>query len=298
LDDSEALTAAAREHDIIIHTASGFHTDAAKALVIGLGKRKAETGRDVHYFHTTGTSNLGDKPISGEYRVNSVFSDKDEDLYSYLVEREAQEAYPQRTTDLAVIHTGLEHQVKTYLIMSPTIYGLGSGLFNRKSIQIPLLIRTAIKKGQVDVITPGLGSWDAVHIEDLTKLYELLLTKVLNGEDVPSGKRGIFFSETGDYTWLELATGLAQELYSQGVLKTPQVNHISLDEAAEQWGGNAQFIELGFASNARTKAELSRELGWKPTRTKEDFVKNFREEVEVVVAEQVETSPRPWSLAV
>jgi nucleoside-diphosphate-sugar epimerase len=163
--------------------------------------------------------------------------------------RENREAYAQRTTDLVAIDTGLEENVKTYLIMSPTIYGLGTGLFNKKSIQLPTIIRTAIKKSHVDVVGDGTGAWDAVHVQDLTPLYELLLVKVLQGEDVPSGKQGIFFSETGDYTWMQLAEGLANELHRQGIIKTVDVKHLSLQEAAKQWGnGSPQYAELGFAS--------------------------------------------------
>lgn len=139
--------------------------------------------------------------------------------------------------------------MKTYLIMSPTIYGLGTCLFHKTSIQLPTIIRTAIKKGYVDVVGDGTGAWDTVHIQDLALLYELLLAKVLNGDDVPSGKQGIFFSETGDYTWMQLAEGLANELHNQGILKTTQVEHSSLQEAAQQWGnGSSQYAELGFAS--------------------------------------------------
>jgi nucleoside-diphosphate-sugar epimerase len=104
--------------------------------------------------------------------------------------------------------------VKTYLIMSSTIYGLDTGLFHKTSIQLPTIIRTAIKKGHVGVVGDGTGAWDAVHIQDLALLYELLLAKVLNGDGVPSGKQDIFFSETGDYTWMQLAEGLANELHN------------------------------------------------------------------------------------
>jgi nucleoside-diphosphate-sugar epimerase len=183
-----------------------------------------------------------------EYYERRIFSDKD-DLYAYLEMREDREVYAQRTTDIAAIETGLEENVKTYLIMSPTIYGIGTGLFNKKSIQLPAIIRTAIKKGQVDVVGDGTGAWDAVHIQDLAPLYELLLVKVLQVEDVPSGKQGIFFSETGDFTWMQLAQGLANELHRQGILKTADVKHLTLQEAAEQWGnGSPQYAELGFAS--------------------------------------------------
>jgi len=122
--------------------------------------------------------------------------------------RENREVYAQRTTDLVAINTGLEENVKTYLIMSPTIYGLGTGLFNKKSIQLPAIIRTAIKKGHVDVVGDGTGTWDAVHVQDLTPLYELLLVKVLQGEDVASGKQGIFIRRDGRL-YLDAACGRA-----------------------------------------------------------------------------------------
>ena len=39
---------------VVIHTASGFHTASAKALILGLGERKKETGNKVHYIHVVG----------------------------------------------------------------------------------------------------------------------------------------------------------------------------------------------------------------------------------------------------
>jgi hypothetical protein len=56
-----------------------------------------------------------------------VFSDK-EDIYHYILEREAAEPYAQRTSDLTVVETGKATGVKTFIIMSPTVYGRGMGL--------------------------------------------------------------------------------------------------------------------------------------------------------------------------
>ena len=134
--------------------------------------------------------------------------------------------------------------------MSPTIYGLGSGHFNRSSIQLPILIRSALQTGHVSVLGPGHGAWDAVHIDDLVLLYELLLAKILNGDqDVPSGTKGIFFSETGDFTWAQLAEGLAKAMKKQGLVETDEVKYLTLKEAADLWSdGNESHVELGFAS--------------------------------------------------
>ncbi|OBT64207.1 hypothetical protein VE03_06898 [Pseudogymnoascus sp. 23342-1-I1] len=284
-DDAETITAAASEHDIVINTASGFHSGLARALILGLGQRKKETGKEVYYFHTTGTSNIADKPLTKDYHESRILSDTD-DLYSYLKTREATEPYQQRTTDLVAIDAGLEANVPTHLIMSPTIYGEGTGKFNRSSIQLPTLIRTFIKLGHGVVMGDGAGVWDNVHVADLAPLYELLLAKALAGEKIPSGKRGIYFSETGDHSWKELSQGLADELHKQGVLKTNEVKSISLQEGADLWsGGEKQYAELGFGSNARSRAVLSRKLGWAPKRTKEDFLRSFKGEVEAIAAE-------------
>jgi len=286
LDDLDVIRTAASEHDVVIHTASGFHTASAKALILGLAERKRQTGKDVYYIHTSGTSNLGDRPITGQYTESRIFSDK-ENIYAYMKHRESVEAYPQRTTDLAVVDTGRDAGVKTYIIMSPTIYGLGSGSFNVQSIQIPIMIRAAIKSRQAIVIGDGGAVWNHVHIDDLTKLYELILAKVAAGEDIPSGEKGIYFSETGENTWLELSEGVAKAGYMLGVLDSTDVRSVSLEEGAENWaGGNAQIAELGFASNSRTKAELGRELGWKPRKTKADLEQSFVDEFKAILESQ------------
>ena len=170
-------------------------------------------------------------------------------MYSYLQTREAGEQYPQRSTDLVVVETGLKVGVQTYIIMSPTIYGLGAGHFNKLSIQIPALMRSALKTGQSEVIGDGSGVWDHVHIADLAPLYELLLIAVVEGKGAPSGQKGIFFSGTGRFSWLELARGIGKAGFERGALRSAEVRSITLDEAAEKWaGGSIQLAELGFAS--------------------------------------------------
>ncbi|EED14112.1 conserved hypothetical protein [Talaromyces stipitatus ATCC 10500] len=87
--------------------------------------------------------------------------------------------------------------------MSPTIYGLVSGLFNKLFIQIPRLMRTAIEVGAAEYVN---AHWNHVHIADLASLYEPLLRSALDGKDgLAFGVQGIYFSETGEHTWLDLS---------------------------------------------------------------------------------------------
>ncbi|KAK4695871.1 hypothetical protein P7C71_g1958, partial [Lecanoromycetidae sp. Uapishka_2] len=197
---------------------------------------------------TSGTSNLGDQPITGQYHEDHIFSDK-EDIYGYEKMRNEKQPYAQRQTDLTVIQEGLETGVKTHIIMSPLIFGLGTGYFHKLSIQVPGIIRAAIKSEQVEVIGDGKGIWDHVHVEDLAMLYEVLVVRILAGQEVTSGERGIYFSANGTHSWRELAEGLADSMHTLGVSKTEQIKSISLEEAAQKWAGGSELLaELGFAS--------------------------------------------------
>ncbi|GAB1197795.1 hypothetical protein APSETT444_007098 [Aspergillus pseudonomiae] len=225
---------------------------------------------------------IADRPVSKVYLESRELHDTN-DVYAYQQAREDHEAYKQRTTDLAVFRTGLDLSVKTTIIMAPTIFGIGTGPVNRLSIQIPALIRRALQYGHAVVIGDGQAEWDHVHIADLVTLFELVLVKVLKGEDVPYGAQGLLFAETGRHTWMDVSRGIAAAGSELGLLATDEVRSVSLPEAAA-WAANGseQVRELGFASNARSKATLSRALGWQPQKTETDWHGAFKEDFEAI----------------
>jgi nucleoside-diphosphate-sugar epimerase len=191
---------------------------------------------------------MGDQPITGKYHEVNAFTDQS-NIYAYQKYRESLQVYPQRTSDLVTIETGLQVGVATTIIMSPTIYGIGSGAFNKISIQVPTMMRSAIKSGQAIMIGKGKGIWDYVHIADLARLYELLVLKVIAGEQIPTGESGILFSSTGRYSWRELAENVASALFTVGVIKTDVVRSVDLEEAAKQYKSpDLLRAELGFSS--------------------------------------------------
>ncbi|KPM35218.1 hypothetical protein AK830_g11351 [Neonectria ditissima] len=284
LDDTAHIRDVASKHDVVINTASASHSPAAEALILGLADRKKETGKETHFIHTSGTSSLGELPVNGKITETHVLSDK-EDIYSYQRSREDKEKYQQRTTDLFVFDKGEAANVKTYILMSPTIYGLGSGLFNQTSIQIDTVIRAARRDGVTSVLGSGDAEWDHVHVSDLVDLYELVLARLLAGDDLPSNKKGIYFNETGHHSWREISERVAKEGQALGHLKSEKVEELSLEDAITKFGKPIppHAIELSFASRSRTKADLSREIGWKPKKTRKDFEDSFAEEWDVVV---------------
>lgn len=283
LDDSDAIKAAASENDVVIHTASGYHTASARALIQGLGMRKKlKRDADLYYIHTSGTSNLADRPISQTYIESRVFTDRDSDIYTYLKQRDTIEPYAQRTTDLVVVETGKIEGIPTTIIMSPTIYGIGSGNFNRLTIQYPLQMKAAIASGRAEYVGDGKGVWDFVHIHDLAQLYEIVLLDRVQGQRaIAVGEKGFIFSGTGVFAWKDVAQWIAKAGVELGKLTDAETKSISLEEAAEKWvRGDKQLCELAFASNARSRAEIGKELGWKPTKTRADWERSFFEELE------------------
>lgn len=205
-----------------------------------------------------------------------MFSDK-ENIYEYEKYRESIEPFPQRTTDVTVMEYGESAGINTYIIMSPTIYGLGSGLVKRTSMQIEALVRAARKDKYVSVVGSGESEWDHVHIKDLGLLYELFVTKILGGDDLPSNKQGVYFSETGYESWRAVSEHIATAGKELGVLPTDEVRQISLEQGSEKLIGSlgTDIIELGWGSRSRSRADLSREIGWNPTNTFSDFLDHF-----------------------
>ena len=299
LDDLDAITAAAAEHDLVINAALSFHSASGKALIHGLAQRKATTGRDTWIIHTSGTSSLADQPISGKWVDKNAppegreFDDAKDAIYEYEKEREAKDPYPQRATDLDVIDTGLDMGVQTLVIMSPTIYGRGTGLFNRTSIQVAVYVRSALDHGRAVVVGKGDGVWDHVNVQDVAARYELAVRQALEkgGEGLPRGKRGIIFCANGRHTWKDVAQGVADACYDEGKIKDKRVEGVERAEGAKLLAmmgvvGNEGLVELGLSSNARTVSTVAKKLGWEPTRGEEAWMQGFGDEVKAVLEER------------
>ncbi|KAK4443607.1 hypothetical protein QBC34DRAFT_416876 [Podospora aff. communis PSN243] len=294
LDDTDKTTAVASEHDIVINCTVGYHAPSGLALIRGLGQRKAATGPPVWYLHTSGTSNLGDRPVSGNYLhspADREFDDAVDDIYAFEKAREEARPYPQRTAELAAIDLGVELGVSTVVIMSPLIYGIGTGLFNKMSVQVPSMVRMAMMMGRSVVIGNGDGVWGHVHVEDTAELYRVVVEAIADcdGEGVPTGKKGILFGGNGLHSWRDVAQGVADACFDAGEITDRTVLSVSIADAtkaaAAELNGtmDEDIVEAGFASNARIVATVAKKLGWVPTRGVEIWQKTFADDVRMVM---------------
>ncbi|KAI0399296.1 hypothetical protein F4802DRAFT_603098 [Xylaria palmicola] len=189
--------------------------------------------------------------------------------------------------------------------MAPTIFGVGSGLFNKHSIQIPALVAAALAHGRAVVFGDGEGVWDHVHVQDLAALYEILALRALDDnddddeaaaarEDLPRGKKGIVFAGAGRHSWNDVARGVARAAHAAGALPDTRVDRLGVAGAVRVLAAafplmaHEVIVDLGLASNVRTVATVARRLGWRPARGEEAWEQGFREEVDHALRERRE----------
>jgi len=223
---------AARAADAVINCANADDPFSAAAILEGL----AGTGKVL--LHTSGSSIVGDK-VAGKLSPKVYHEDTP---YEPLPEK-IQRVAVQRTV-LAAAAQGIRS-----VVLCPTlIYGQGRGA-NPDSIQIPTLIRQAVKSGVPRYVGAGENVWSTVHIEDVCDAYLLAL------ESAPAGS--FFYLENGEISFKAIAESIGR------LLGGKSAQGWSIDEAIAQWGPMAVWFSLG--GNSRVSAEKARRmLDWKP----------------------------------
>jgi len=234
LDDGEILAQAARAADVVVNAASADHRGAVVALLealIGTGKA---------FIHTSGSSIVGTRS-RGE-RADDIFDEDTPFTPS-----------PARAARVALNEFILSHRDKDcrpVIICPSLIYGTGHGA-GRDSVQVPLLIKLAKKRGNAAHAGLGENIWSNVHIDDLVTLYALAI------ERAPAGS--FYFAENGENSMREVCEAINRMLGFVG-RPTP----MSMQAGAAEWGEGT--AEDTMASNSRVRAKRAREeLGWRPT---------------------------------
>jgi nucleoside-diphosphate-sugar epimerase len=233
LDDEECLVQAAQAADIVINAASADHKGAVVALTGAL----AGTGK--LFIHTSGSSIVGTRAKG--HRSDEIF-DEDAPIT----------ASPARAARVALNEYILSHREKgshPVIICPSLIYGLGHGA-EPHSMQVPLLISLARKRGCAAHAGPGENVWSNVHIDDLVTLYALAI------ENAPAG--AFYFAENGENSMREICEAINTML---GFDRPPSA--MSMEEAVSEWGEGVAEDTMG--SNSRVRSvRARRQLDWKP----------------------------------
>ena len=234
LDDKDALAQAAQSADAVINAASADHKGAAVALLGALA------GSGKPFIQTSGSSIVGTRARG--HRSDAIF---DEDA--------PVKPSPARAARVALNELILSYRdrgTRPVIICPSLIYGRGHGV-EPDSMQVPLLMDLARKRGCAAHAGPGENIWSNVHIDDLVVLYALALEKA------PAG--AFYFAENGENSMREVCEAINRALRFEG---SPSA--MSMEEAAAGWGEGVAEDTMGSNSHVRA-VRARRELGWQPT---------------------------------
>ena len=233
LSSHSVVRNAARNADAVINCANAEDPFVVAAIVEGLaGSGKA-------FLHTSGSSVVGDK-AAGKASPKIHHEDTPFDPPPEKIQRVA--------VDRAVLASATQG-VRSVVLCPCLIYGQGRGAHS-DSIQVPNLIRQAVRSGIPRYIGAGENIWSTVHIDDVAGAYLLALEAARAGS--------FYFIENGEASLKSIVESIARLL---GGKRSPE--SWSIDEAIAEWGAQAAWFSLG--GNSRVSAEKARKmLGWKP----------------------------------
>ncbi|CAF1033991.1 unnamed protein product [Rotaria sordida] len=250
-DSHDIIEKAASESHVVIHTGdSSDDVPSARAIISGLNKRTQTTGKPVIYIHTSGTGVLTED-VRGKKGSNTVYNDLDPDQVNGLADTQIH-----RNVDLLVINSAQANPLlKSIIILPPLIYGIGKGPFNRTSIQLPTLIRAALKRGKAETIGAGESTWDSVHIDDLVDAYIILFAQLLTtygpnakpdakpSPYLTTGREGYYFAENGRHSWRQLVEKIGEVLHKKGFILR-KCDCSSSDIGSIDYRNNSTFCQV------------------------------------------------------
>ncbi|KAK8189108.1 NAD dependent epimerase/dehydratase [Phyllosticta capitalensis] len=281
LDDVDAMQALAAQHDIVVNAGTGFHPPSAEALMRGLAARKASSASNgpVWMMHTSGCSNISDKPLTGVARPDVEYDDADSaGVFAFEQAANETEWYAQRAAELGVLRLGEELGVPAISVQAPCIFGTGEGLFQQAGLMIPVMMAHVLQKGYGFSVGDGTGDIDYVHVADLADL-----------EEVEDGE-GIVFPTNGRTLTRDIAVRCLDVAFEKGHLpieggpQEKEIRVLSLEDSVAMTAGNAYIAETGLAGHRKTKGTVARErLGWNPVYGKEAWEKDFETELQAAV---------------
>ncbi|MGQ0511180.1 MAG: NAD-dependent epimerase/dehydratase family protein [Betaproteobacteria bacterium] len=219
--------------DAVVNCANAEDPFVVAAIIEGLaGSGKA-------FLHTSGTSVVGDK-AAGRFPGRIHHEDTPFDPLPEKIQRVA--------VQRAVLGSSMQG-VRSVVLCPCLIFGEGRGA-NPDSIQVPSLIRQAVRSGVPRYIGAGENIWSTVHVDDVATAYLLAL------EAAPAGS--FFYIENGEASLKSIVESIGRLLGGKRSAEGWEI-----DEAIAEWGPQAAWFSLG--GNSRVSAEKARRmLGWKP----------------------------------
>ena len=255
LDDAALLTSEAAKVGVVLHIATADHLASAEAILAGIRQRAAR-GRSTIYIHTSGSA-ITDDGAYGAFASSTVYADTDRAAIDALPETQ-----PHRNVDAAIVRAQqtLGTSAKIALMIPPAIYGWNPA-HRRLTIQLPGLVRFALKAGYAGYVGEGKSVMSRIHVADLARAYLVLLHAMEAREPHWVLENPYFFAEdgAGDFSWREAAEHIGKGLKKQGRIESAEPRSVLKEEYGELFG---EWTGTAVGLNSRVRAVRLRELGW------------------------------------
>ncbi|KAH6986376.1 hypothetical protein BKA56DRAFT_670540 [Ilyonectria sp. MPI-CAGE-AT-0026] len=273
------------EIDIILHTASSHDPKIVSYLIKALGQRRKATGTKTYFVHTSGTTAFAPEagwPSEEMKDTDAVFE----------TEKQLAANNPIRLTDVQVIEEGKTQGVTTLVVVTPAVYGRGTGECKKMSIAFPTFIRASIRNKAVHQFDKN-GNPAAVHISDLTAFYGLLMEKIFQGEAIPNGENGYYFAVAHKlYCW-DLMQRFAEQLHALGLVEEPKTQTWPSDEMAAASLGVPPMIARIMGTHCTPLIPVNAyQVGWQPRWNEKMLLDSVDQEIQdVLEADNVKVTP-------
>jgi nucleoside-diphosphate-sugar epimerase len=229
LHDPDDYREEAASADVIVHTAFDYTTTVRGDATALDALLNAARGHSCSLVYTSGCWVLGD---TGDRPADEgAATDRPAELVTWRAGHERR-----------VVGASTD-QLSTAVIRPGIVYGGPGGL-------TAPMFETATNEGAAEFVGDGSNHWSLVHLEDVARLYRLVLEQ---------GARGIFHAvDDSPVTVREVAAAASRAAGAEGATRG-----VPLEQARERFGPMADALCM----DQRLAAVRSRELGWAATRS-------------------------------
>ncbi|KAF8308400.1 NAD(P)-binding protein [Clavulina sp. PMI_390] len=252
--DDDLIIAAVKAADVVLNIADSDDLHLTKTILAAFETHDRKNGLPI-LIHTSGTGVLPAQPY-GSFgpSAEKVYDDNNvDDIKSLAISQ------PHREIDVAIFDASYKRNSINYIIAPSAIYAPAhDNPVNKISIQIPSLIRLAIKRRQAVYGGEGTNKWSYVHIADLADLYQIVLEKALvdratGANSTTDPYERFYFGSVTEHTFGDVVKQLGPILHARGLVDTPETTGIPVEEAP-----------IATVMNSRSVANRSFKDGWNP----------------------------------
>lgn len=163
-----------------------------------------------------------------------------------------------------IVLAAASDKIQTAIVCPPTIWGVGRGPDNTRSVQVYRATAAILTHGKAFKVGKGENIWHQIHIHDLSDLYLLLGEAALNqGSPATWNDKGYYLAENGAFVWGDVLQEIANVALKKGFLQDAAVETVSVSES-DGFFRNARY---SVGTNSRgVSIRAKKLLGWKPAK--------------------------------